>query len=351
MGRCVMINLLVTTAGGSGIYSAIEAVKSSKYKDRINLILVDSNELAGALYEVKKSYVLPMVSDDKYFCVLQEIIKKENVTHMISLLDEELNFLSDKVEILDKMGVKTLIPNSQSLINSWDKSKTYEICKKFMPKTYILDGNIDIKLIWDEFKGRLLLKPATSRGGRGIIIPEDIEELNFFANRFIKQKKVYLVQKLIEGKEYNITSLHSKKGEVIYAVSRWKFEKRVIKSGSKASVIVNSPSTVNFALKILKKMNLEYGFNNIEVIENDEGIFLLEVNAGRIAAQDMNIVKAGINYVDLFIDVVDNNSVVKPSIKYGVCNIKTSRDIWVDMQDIERKVLEYEKNINNCGSS
>lgn len=346
-----MINLLITTAGGSGIYPSIEAVKSSKYKERIKLVLVDASSIAGALYEVDRSYIVPMVDQEEFFCVLEEIIQKERIGYMLSFLDEELNFLSTKLDAIADLGVKTLIPNHTSLMQSWNKIETFKVCGEYMPKSFILDAELDLEGVWEELGGELLLKPATGRGGRDIVLPEDFEEFAFFAGRFLRQKREYLIQKLVKGKEYNITSLHDKNGEVVYAIPRWKFENRVIKSGSKASVIESNDAVVEFALRILKSMNLEYGFNNVEVIQNEEGIFLLEVNAGRIAAQDMNIVKAGVNYIDIFLDIVDGKKVQKPKPKLGVCNIKTARDIWVDFKDIEKKVVEYEESFDRCRTS
>jgi carbamoylphosphate synthase large subunit len=334
-------NLLVTTAGGSGIYPIIESVKSSKYN--INLVLVDASEIAGALYEVDKSYIIPPVNDKNYLCVLEKILKKEKIEYFISLLDEELIFLADK-----KIPAKTLIPKKESLINTWDKIKTYKKAKKFFAKTWILSNEVDLREIWKQ--NPILLKPALSRGGRGIIIPEDFEEFEFYAKRFIKKQIPYLIQKFVKGKEYNISTLHDKKGNLIYAISRWKFEKRVIKSGSKASVIEYNQKVIDFALDVLKELDLNYGFNNVEVIENSDGIFLLEVNGGRIAAQDMNIVKAGINVVDLFIDIVDEKEILPIKVNDGMCNIKTSRDIWVEFEKIEDKKRILDEYINSCGS-
>jgi carbamoyl-phosphate synthase large subunit len=338
-----MINLLITTAGGSGIYAFLEAIKTSKYN--INLTLIDANELAGGLYEVSKSYVVPSVYDEHYLCVLKEIFEKENINYFISLLDEELLFLSDK-----NISPKHLIPSKDSLMKAWDKRETYKTLKSFMPKTVILTNDLNLKKIYSEFQ-TILLKPPLSRGGRRIIIPEDFEEFEFFAKRFLKKKIPYLVQELVHGKEYNITTLHDKKGNLIYAVPRWKFEKRIIKSGSKASVIVDNEKVVKFALAILKKLNLNYGFNNVEVIENENGIYLLEVNAGRIAAQDMNIVKAGINIIDLFIDIANDKRIGKIDYKRNICNLKIAKDIYVEFDVIKNKLKDMNEIINSCCSS
>jgi len=335
-------NILITTAGGSGIYPFIEAAKTSKYD--INLVLTDASEIAGALYEVEKSYVVPPVNDKNYLCVLKEIIKKEKIQYFISLLDEELIFLADK-----DLGVKTLMPSKEALLNTWDKIKTYQNCPEFFSQTWILNETLNLKEIWKQKP--ILLKPALSRGGRGIIIPEDFEELEFYAKRFIKKSIPYLIQKFVEGKEYNVSTLHDKEGNLIYAISRWKFEKRLIKSGSKASVVEKNEEVINFALQVLKKLGLTYGFNNVEVIQNEKGIFLLEVNGGRIAAQDMNIVKSGVNFLDIFIDIVDNKKVTPPEIKEGMCNIKTSRDIWVEFKEIENKKRTLNEYLNSCSSS
>ncbi|NPA10879.1 MAG: ATP-grasp domain-containing protein [Epsilonproteobacteria bacterium] len=337
-----VINLLVTTAGGSGVYSVIESVKTSKHN--INLVLIDGSELAGGLYEGYKSYKVPFVNSDEYLCVIKEIIKKENIEYMISLLDEELIYLSDK-----QLPIKTLIPSKDALYKAWDKIETYHALKNYMSETCVLSGECDLRSVWK--KRPILLKPALSRGGRGIVVPEDFEEFEFFAKRFIKKKIPYLVQKFVEGKEYNITTLHDKKGRVVYAIPRWKFETRLIKSGSKASVVVENNEVVEFALKVLEELGLNYGFNNVEVIQNEDGIYLLEINAGRIAAQDMNIVKSGVNIVDLFIDIVNGKKVDPVKVKPGMCNIKISKDIGVEFEEIQNVLKEYNENINNCRTS
>jgi len=202
------INLLITTAGGSGIYPFIEAVKESKYN--INLILVDSSEIAGALNEVKKSYIIPQVNNKCYLKHLKAILKKENIDYLISLLDEELIYLSDK-----DIGVKTLIPSKKALIKSWDKIETFYCLKEYFSNTFVLSEKLDLKKIWNDMYGNLLLKPAQSRGGRGIIIPEDFEEFEFFAKRFLRKNTPYLIQEFIKGKEYNISTLHDKNGNLI----------------------------------------------------------------------------------------------------------------------------------------
>ena len=344
-----MKRLLVTTAGGSGVYPTIEAVKSSRYE--VALTLVDGSELAGALYEVKEGAVVPFVDDGRYFCVMERLIRERKIEYLMAPLDEELLLLSRHRAWLEGLGVKALLPDEEGMRATWDKIETYRRLGDMMPESYILGEVDDPKALYERLEGRVLLKPALSRGGRGIVVPEDEEEFLFYFRRFKRKKVPYLIQKLVEGREYNITTLHEPNGRLVYALARWKFEGRLIKSGSKASVLLENPRVEAFALKTLARLGLESGFNNVEVIENEEGIYLIEVNGGRIAAQDMNIVKAGVNYIDLMFDILDGRPVETPKVAYGMCNLKTSRDIWVHYDEIEKMRERYRENLDRCGPS
>ena len=64
--------------------------------------------------------------------------------------------------------------------------------------------------------------------------------------------------------------------------------------------------------------------------------YLIEVNGGRTAAQDMNIVASGINITDCMISILKGREVTPiEHPKDGLVSLKVRMDIITEMKDIE----------------
>ncbi|MBU0516556.1 MAG: ATP-grasp domain-containing protein, partial [Proteobacteria bacterium] len=149
----------------------------------------------------------------------------------------------------------------------------------------------------------------------------------------------FIAQELIRGVEYNTTSLHDHDGRVIYAISRRKFEDRPVKSTTTAAVIERRDEVIDQALTAVKALNLVPGFNNVESIVSDQDgqPYLIEVNGGRTAAQDMNIVASGVHLTDMLIDLAVGRAVSPVSHPpAGTCILKIRRDVVVDYSQVKR---------------
>jgi len=339
------VTVILTCGGGPGILAQVEALRcSERYEARI--VLADANPASGNLFlpEVDARYRLPLCQDPDFIPALRRLIEAEGATALYSGLDEEMPVLSRHREEFEALDCRLLLPPAEALDRSWDKAATAERLDGLvdMPRTVEIDDETDPAWIWRELGPRLVIKATKSRGGRFIFLPEDEEELRFYwrrARKYATERGLtFQAQEFIDGDEYNVTTLHDTARRLIYAVSRRKFETRAIKSTTTAAVIERRQDIIDLAVTAVEAMDLVPGFNNVEVIADhrDGRPYFIEINGGRTAAQDLNLIASGINVTDLLLDIV-NGDEVEP-IDHppdGLASLKIRRDVIVPYSAIE----------------
>ncbi len=338
----IPVCFLLTCGGGPGILAQVEALRTSKkYKARI--ILADANPASGNLFlpEVDARYHIPECTAGDFIPSLLRLIGNEKVDFIYSGLDEEIPILAKNRALIEDKNCMLLSPSEQALKTALDKKETFHVLKDrvLQPKTFFLDGLVDYGKIYNELSGRVVIKITSSRGGRDIYFPEDEEEYEFYLRRIEKMNKEreFMIQEAVDGDEFNVTCLHDIEGKSVYSFSRRKFEKRKIKSTTTAAVIETQTDVIEQALMAIEVLKLKPGFNNVEIIRSREDgkPYFIEVNGGRTAAQDMNIVAAGVNITDLMMDILRGEPVEPIDyIQQGLASLKIRKDVIVNYSDI-----------------
>ena len=135
------------------------------------VIATDCSDLAPAIYEADKYYIVPRMSAPGYLDVILDICKKEKVTGVMSLIDPELSLLAEHEDKFKALGT-TVIGSSFALCEmsldkfemyNWLISHGYRCAKSYMNKdTFYAD--VDAGLITYP----VFVKPA--RGSASISI-------------------------------------------------------------------------------------------------------------------------------------------------------------------------------------
>ena len=338
------VTVLLTPGGGPGILAQLEALKTStRYAARV--LLADCNPASGNFFlpEVDARFRIPPCSAREFIEVMVGLIRREGITHWYSGLDEELPVIAANRSHIEAAGCRLVLPPLPGLKNALDKAATHRLLERRvrMPQTFFLDQDGNPDNIWDALEGKVLIKVTASRGGRHIYIPQDREEHALYmrrVRRIMQQTGArFMVQKRIEGDEYNVSSLHGIDGRVIYAVSRRKFETRQIKSTTTAAAIEKRADVIEQALAAVDGLGLKPGFNNVECIvsREEEQPYFIEINGGRTAAQDMNLVAAGINLTDLMIEIAEGGfPEARSHPADGTAILKIRKDVVVTIKEI-----------------
>lgn len=90
-----------------------------------NIIATDMSELAPAIYEANKYYIVPKITVDGYIDIILDICKKENINGVISLIDPELSLLAKNKDKFDEIEVMIIGSDYELCERSLDKFQMY----------------------------------------------------------------------------------------------------------------------------------------------------------------------------------------------------------------------------------
>ena len=106
------------------------------------VIATDMSNLAPAIYEADKYYIVPKMTAPEYLDVVLDICKKEEITGVLSLIDPELSLLAENREKFEAIGT-TVIGSSYALCEMsldkfqmyrWLETHGYRCAKSYMDK-------------------------------------------------------------------------------------------------------------------------------------------------------------------------------------------------------------------------
>lgn len=93
------------------------------------VVATDASELAPAIYEADKFYIVPPITDPEYIEIILDICRKEQIKGVLSLIDPELSLLAENEDKFRSVGT-TVIGSSYELCEmSLDKMQMYEWLK------------------------------------------------------------------------------------------------------------------------------------------------------------------------------------------------------------------------------
>lgn len=113
-----MTNILILSAGTRN--KVVQYFKKALNGDG-RVIATDCSNLAPAIYDADKYYIVPRMTDEGYLDVILDICKNEQISGVLSLIDPELSLLSDNVEKFAEVGTKVI-------------GSTYELCERSLDK-------------------------------------------------------------------------------------------------------------------------------------------------------------------------------------------------------------------------
>ena len=118
-----MINILVLSCGTRN--KVVQYFR--KALDGMGIVVcTDCSNLAPALYEADKHYIVPRMTEQGYVDVILDICKNERITGVLSLIDPELSLLADNKEKFAKIGTMVIGSSYELCEMSLDKMEMYQ---------------------------------------------------------------------------------------------------------------------------------------------------------------------------------------------------------------------------------
>lgn len=262
------------------------------------VIATDCSEIAPALYEADKYYIVPRMTQVGYIDVIIDICKKEKINGVLSLIDPELSLLAQHEAEFKAVGT-TVIGSSYELCErSLDKMKMYNwlYSKGYLcAKSYT---DID-KFISDERIGKIsypvFIKPVCGSASISISKAYDKETAYFL----FSHDSNLMIQQYLNGQEIGAdVYIDMISGEVVSIFTK---KKIVMRAGETDKAVSFKDNNL---FELIERFVKESGYKgqiDIDVFEINGEYYISEVNP-RFGGGYPHAYESGVDHINLIIN-------------------------------------------------
>lgn len=289
------MNILILSAGTRN--KIIQYFKKA-LNDNGNVIATDMSELAPAIYEADKYYIVPRISEPNYLDVILDICKKEKIDGVLSLIDPELSLLAKNKSEFQMIGT-TVIGSSYDLCEialdkyemfKWLVSHNYKCAKSYIDKESfykdVENGNITYPVFVKPVKGSASI--AISK----VKCKEEVEIL-------FENNDGLLIQEFLKGQEIGAdVYIDMITGEVVSMFTKKKLKMRAGETDK--AVSFKDEKLYDYIEKFVK----ETGFRaqiDIDIFDIEGEYYISEVNP-RFGGGYPHAYEAGVDHMKLIIN-------------------------------------------------
>lgn len=270
-------------------------------EDRGTVVCTDCSNLAPALYEADKHYIVPRMTEQGYLDVILNICRKENISGVLSLIDPELSLLAENAEKFAQVGT-TVIGSSYELCEmSLDKMKMYQWLSKHgynCAKSYMDKDEFyrDVKAGIITFP--VFVKPAKGSASIAISKVHDKETLELL----FSHSDGLMIQEYLNGQEIGAdVYIDMISGEVVSIFTK----KKLVMRAGETDKSVSFKDKKLFAL--IERFVKDAGYTgqiDIDIFDVDGEYYISEVNP-RFGGGYPHAYESGCNHMSLIFNNLD----------------------------------------------
>ena len=288
---------------------------------------------------VNHAYLLPYPSNGEQVLLerLQYIYSQVPFDILIPCLDAELvNIITIKDELAE-MGIKVLMPDAETL-QLRDKDRLPDLSKQAGIKTPEVISITQAGFFYDCHK-KGWQYPLVVKGvyyDAGVARNPD-EAAAIFRKIAAEWGYPVLVQRYIEGEEFNLTALGDGKGNLTGSVM---MRKRAVTEKGKAwaGISINDDKLRNAAEKLVKTLKWS-GPLEIEMLRSKQGeYYLIEINP-RFPAWIYLSAAVGCNLPWALVQLLQGEEVKLPKPEIGKLFIRYAQETVINIQEFENMTM------------
>lgn len=289
------MNILILSAGTR---NKIVQYFRKALVDQGTVIATDCSDIAPAIYDADKYYIVPRMSDPGYLDVILDICKKENVEGVLSLIDPELSLLAEHEDDFKAVGT-TVIGSSYGLCEmaldkfqmySWLMEHGYKCAKSYMDKKTFYADVVGGKITYPVF-----VKPV--RGSASLAISKVYD--NETVELLFAHEDNLMIQEFLDGQEIGAdVYIDMLTGEVVSIFTKKKLKMRA----GETDKAVSFKDEKLFAL--IERFVGEAGYRgqiDIDIFEVNGEYVISEVNP-RFGGGYPHAYECGCNHMKLIIN-------------------------------------------------
>lgn len=192
------MNILILSCGTR---NKIVQYFKKELADKGMVMAADCSELAPALYEADKYFIVPRIDDEKYLDTILAICKEHNISAVLSLIDPELSLLAKHKQLFLDIGTIPIISEYDIVEMCFDKFQMYKflIQNGFRtPRSYIDKNEFYSDMEAGVIGFPVFVKPIRGSASININKVTSKEEIELLFKRFDN----LMIQEYMDGKEY-----------------------------------------------------------------------------------------------------------------------------------------------------
>ena len=264
--KCNTMNILILSAGTRD--KVVQYFKREIGANG-NVVATDCSNLAPAVYEADKFYLVPRITAPGYMEQILDICKREQIDGVFSLIDPELSMLAKEREKFEAIGTTPIVSDYDLVETCFNKYKMYELFGSMnipTAKCYLSKDAFYQAKEKEEIYYPVFVKPVCGSASMHINKVSSDEELEGLFHMY----EDLMIQEFMDGTEYG------------------------------ADVYIDMISGKVTSLFVKEKIKMRAGETDKSVSVKDEGLFRQIVDfvekAGFRGMIDIDIFKIGDTY-------------------------------------------------------
>ncbi len=165
------------------------------------VIATDCSNLAPAVYEADRFYLVPRISAPDYLEQILDICKKERIHGVFSLIDPELSLLAKERERFLAVGTTPVISPYELVETCFDKYRMYQLLQEMKipaAKCYVTKESFCGALERGEISFPVFVKPVRGSASINISRVSSMEEIDVLFGLY----EDLMIQEYMDGQEY-----------------------------------------------------------------------------------------------------------------------------------------------------
>ena len=270
---------------------------------RGEVIATDCSELAPALYDADKHYIVPKINETNYIDTILTICKKNNIKGVLSLIDPELSLLAKYKQEFLNIGTIPIISDYEVVELCFDKYEMYKFLTNNQFKT--IRSYIDKEKFYKDVETGIIsypvfVKPVRGSASININKVNSKEEVEILFNKFDN----LMIQEFMNGVEYGAdVYIDIISGEPVAIFTKQKIKMRAGETDK--SVSIKDDKLFELIRKFVRKVGL-IGIIDIDIFKIDDEYYISEVNP-RFGGGYPHAYECGVNIPKMIIENIIGN--------------------------------------------
>lgn len=289
------MNILILAAGTRN--KIVQYFKKS-VGEQGKVIATDENDLAPAIYDADKYYIVPSINEPGYIDIILDICKREKIDGVLSLIDPELSLLAQNEDKFRDVGA-TVIGSSYELCEmALDKMQMYEWLNShgYRCARSWMDKNEFYKAVnAGEVSYPVFVKPY--RGSASISISKVYDKET--VDLLFAHEDDLMIQEFLNGQEMGAdVYIDMISGEVVSIFTKKKIKMRAGETDKAVSFKEQK------LFELIEKFALEAGYRgqiDIDIFEINGEYYISEVNP-RFGGGYPHAYEAGCDHMKLILN-------------------------------------------------